>query len=310
MIKKAIGLVCVLAVPVLHAELSFEKSENRIRVNADGKLFTEFVYNTYAKPLFWPVVGPTGDEMTRNYPMKKGVDGEASDHPHHKSLLFHHGMISGENFWHEDGDKTGKVITEIDNVVLKQGKVIISSSNKWVGRKDKLVATDRSIHTIHIDGKGNRYIDFEVTMSPVGDDLVFGDTKEGSFAIRSHPELRLRGEVATAKAVNSAGDEGKSLWGKKAAWVNYFGTVNGKACGFAIFDHPDNLRYPTTWHARDYGLVAANPFGLSYFQKSGKGSGNHTIKSGDTITFKYRVVFHEGDHDAANIPGLFKDWAL
>lgn len=310
MFKNAAVWMCLLVVPAVQAELSFEKSDHKVRVNVDGALFTEFVFNTYAKPLFWPVIGPTGEEMTRNYPMKQGVAGEAKDHPHHKSLLFHHGDINGENFWHEDGDKTGKVITEIANVALEDGKVVITSANKWIGRNDKLVATDHSIHTIHVDVQGNRYIDFEVAMSPADGDLVFGDTKEGSFAIRSHPELRLKGEVAKGKAINSAGDTGKALWGKKAAWVNYYGPVNGKMCGFAIFDHPGNLRYPTTWHARDYGLVGANPFGLSYFQKAGKGAGNHTVKAGNTITFKYRVVFHKGDHEAANIPALFKAWAL
>ena len=291
-------------------EISLKSAENKISIQVDGEHFTDLVYNTYAKPLFWPVIGPTGEEMTRNHPMKTGVKDEAADHPHHKSLVFHHGDISGENFWHEDGDKTGKIETTIISAKVVDGKAVIQSTGKWIGRNDKLVCTDTTTHTLHVDKKGNRFIDFEVTMTSAESDIVFGDTKEGSFAIRTHPELRLKGSAAKGKAINSAGDTGKALWGKKAAWVNYYGPVNEKMCGFAIFDHPGNLRYPTTWHARDYGLVAANPFGLSQFLKSGKDSGKHTVKAGDNITFKYRVVFHGGDHEAANIPQLFKAWAL
>jgi hypothetical protein len=300
----------LFAKEVVADRVAAEKLDGKVRVTVDGKLFAELDYANYAKPIFWPIVGPTGEEMTRNYPMKQDVKDEARDHPHHKSLLFHHGIINDENFWHEDGDKTGVIKTELKSAKVVGGRVVIETTGKWIGRNDKLVCTDTTTYTLHTDDANNRYIDFDVTMTPADGDLVFGDTKEGSMAIRTHPELRLKGDVAKGKAINSAGDTGKDLWGKKAAWVNYYGPVNGKMCGIAIFDHPGNLRYPTTWHARDYGLIAANPFGLSYFLKAGKNAGNHTVKADSKITFKYRFVFHEGDHDAAGIPALFKKWAL
>ena len=173
--------------------------------------------------------------------------------------------MSGENFWHEDGDKTGHVEATVKSAKLVDGKVVIKAAGKWLGRNDKLVCTDETTYTLHVDKQGNRYIDFDITLTPGKEDLVFGGTKEGAFSIRTNPARRLKGSAAKGQAINSAGDTGKALWGKKAAWVNYYGPIKGETCGIAMFDHPGNLRYPTTWHARDYGLVAANPFGLSYF---------------------------------------------
>jgi len=140
-------------------------------------------------------------------------------------------------------------------------------------------------------------------------DVTFGDSKEGLMGIRTHPALRLKGKVAKGMAVNSAGDKGKSLWGKKAAWVSYWGPINGKTYGVSIFDHPKNLRHPTTWHARDYGLIAANPFGLHHFQKKPKGAGDYTIKNGEDQTFHYLFVLHRGDVKEAKIAERFKAWA-
>ncbi|HEX7010788.1 MAG TPA: DUF6807 family protein, partial [Phycisphaeraceae bacterium] len=144
--------------------------------------------------------------------------------------------------------------------------------------------------------------------------VTFGETKEGTMGIRTHPSLRLKGDekkgiVANGKAVNSEGVEGKDVWGKQAKWVDYWGEIDGKKIGIAIFDHPANPRHPTHWHARDYGLVAANPFGGHDFDKAApEGSGDMTLKNGDSVTFKYRFYFHEGDHAAANIPQAYQQW--
>jgi hypothetical protein len=130
------------------------------------------------------------------------------------------------------------------------------------------------------------------------------------MGIRSHPALNLKGKVAAGKAVNSEGLTGAAIWGKPARWVDYFAPIDGKTAGIACFDHPSNLRHPTTWHARDYGLIAANPFGLHDFDKKNpKGTGDHLIKKGQTLTLKYRWVFHTGTTAEAKIEEQWKAWA-
>jgi len=125
------------------------------------------------------------------------------------------------------------------------------------------------------------------------------------MGIRTHPALRIdKGAIA----VNSAGDKGDSLWGKSAKWVDYRGEIDGKAAGVAIFDHPTNPRHPTTWHARNYGLIAANPFGLSQFKKAAKGAGNMTVKAGDSVTFRYAFLFHRGSGEPKPVGDFYQEW--
>ena len=128
------------------------------------------------------------------------------------------------------------------------------------------------------------------------------------MGIRSNPSLRLKGPVAKGKAVNSEGVEGRAVWGKRAAWVSYWAPVEMNVIGFSIFDHPTNPRHPTWWHARDYGLVAANPFGIHNFERKPKGTGDLKIKDGETVTFRYRFLFHAGDVKSAGIAKRYEAW--
>jgi hypothetical protein len=143
--------------------------------------------------------------------------------------------------------------------------------------------------------------------------LVLGDTKEGTMAIRLAESMRLKPNKhyegkPTGHIVNSEGVKDGATWGKRAAWVDYYGPINGKTYGVAIFDHPDNPRYPTWWHVRDYGLFAANPFGIHDFEKKPAGTGNMTVPAGDSVTFRYRFIIHSGDQDAAGISGLYREY--
>jgi hypothetical protein len=109
--------------------------------------------------------------------------------------------------------------------------------------------------------------------------------------------------------VNSEGERNATAWGRPARWVDYSGTIDGKPVGIAVFDHPGNLRHPTRWHARGYGLFAANPFGLHDFAGEPRGSGSHTIPDGGTLRLRYRFVFHEGDAEHAGIERRWREWA-
>ena len=74
---------------------------------------------------------------------------------------------------------------------------------------------------------------------------------------------------------NALGDKGeKTLWGKPSPWCDFTGDVPKAGLrGIAIFDNPANLRYPTSWHVRDYGLMGANCFGYSHFSKEAYNKG-------------------------------------
>jgi len=91
--------------------------------------------------------------------------------------------------------------------------------------------------------------------------------------------------------VNSAGVRDEETWGKRADWCDYYGPIGGKTFGIAIFDNPANPRHPTSWHVRDYGLLAVNPFGAQAFDKSLPVQ-NSVLDAGRSLHLQYRVVIH------------------
>lgn len=290
--------------------LAVTPQDGKVRVELGGKLFTEYVFTDTPKPFFHPVIGPGETPMTRNYPMKE-VEGEDKDHPHHRSLWFCHGDVNGIDFWAQT-PKSGKIVQDkLEEAAVKDGIAVIRTTDRWVGPDGKLVMTDRRTMTLQALPGDARAIDFELTLIASEGDVTFGDTKEGSMAIRTAAELSLESKVAkaTGQCVNSEGDKGAAIWGKHAKWVDYWGQLNGKTVGVAIFDHPANPRHPTTWHARNYGLIAVNPFGLHDFEKKPKGAGDLKIKKGGQVTFRYRFLFHEGDVEQAKIAEAWRQYA-
>lgn len=292
------------------AEVQIKKVDGDYQVHIDGKLFTAYKFQDLRVPCFYPIHGPGEVPMTRAFPLEEARPGEESDHPHHTSLHYSHGDVNGLDFWHGGGknpEKGGKIVhSEVLSMNDGEDRATMKTKSKWLSLVgDKEICQDECAFAFGVY-EGNRYLDFQITIKATNGDVVFGDTKEGTMAIRTHPNLRLKGEVANGEAVNNAGDKDKDLWGKAAKWVDYWGKVDEKEVGVAIFDHPKNPRYPTTWHARDYGLIAANPFGYSYFYKDQGKDGKLTIKDGESITFRYGFLFHPGRHDAAKIEAIHK----
>jgi hypothetical protein len=280
---------------------------DRLRVEINGKLFTEYFFKDTPRPYCYPLIGPGEVAMTRNWPMKNTPD-EDHDHPHHRSLWYAHGLVNGHDFWSEQKN-FGKTVHD-GFVEVKSGKDVgvIKERNKWVTAEGELVCTDERTLRIYNPGAApERIIDFEITLKPAKGDLTLGDTKEGTMAVRLAETMRVKGKVGKGHIVNSAGVRDGETWGKRAAWCDYYGPVDDKIVGIAVFDHPQNPRHPTPWHVRDYGLFAANPFGLHDFEKlADKHAGDLVVPAGKSVTFRYRFYLHEGDEQQGKVAEKYK----
>jgi len=152
-----------------------------------------------------------------------------------------------------------------------------------------------------------RTIDCEFTLKASDGPITMGDTKEGTFGIRLGQHL----SAPLGHMINSHGGQGeKQIWGKPADWVNYYGTVSGRSVGIVVFDHPKSFRHPTTWHARGYGLLAANPFGVREFTSDLQKGGSWTIPEGSSLKFRYRVLIYEGNLSATQIAEAYQQYTL
>ena len=283
------------------AEVTAEKSEKGVVVKIDGDLFTEYVTEFRGKPILWPIIGPTGEPMTRAYPMSEDVEGERKDHVHHASFWFTHGDVNGNSFWHQETTRHREFKT------IQSGKTAkIVAVNDWIGKDGNKVLEDE--RTIEFGALGqSRFVDFTITLKATEGPVTFGDTKEGSFGVRVPHTMKVDAKLG-GKIVNSEGQVDAKAWGRPAAWVDYHGPVGGDTVGIAILNHPSSFRYPTYWHVRTYGLFAANPFGLSDFPDTTK-SGEYTLAKGEEITLRYRVLFHRGDEKEGKVAEVFSCYA-
>jgi hypothetical protein len=295
--------------------------DDRVRVEIGGQLFTEYVFKGASRPYCYPILAADGTSLVRDFPMKQ-TPGEDTDHPHHRALMFAHSNVNQVDFWNEGtaGTRFPKGNTVHDGFLeTKSGPVgILRTKNRWVAPDGKLIATDET--TMRFRGTADaRVLDYEVTIKALPDvPLVMGDNKDGTMAIRVAQWLTMPHQMqkkdipGSGHIVTAKGDRDAAAWGTRAEWCDFFAEHNGKTYGIALFDHPQNLRHPTWWMARDYGLFAANPFGQKDFEVAAKhppGKGDYTIPAGGSLTLRYRFYFHQGDEKAAKVAEHYADYA-
>ena len=312
-------LLVALGLP-LAGQVKITQSSDRISVEIDGKPYTALFVGAGAnKPYLHPLRSASGKQVTRSFPMEM-VEGERRDHPHHRGLWFAHGDVNGFDYWtNEDSQKraiTGRIaLKKVGDV--KNGKKSggFTAVFDWLDPAGKPILTE-SRRTVFRAEPNLRAIDFDITLTPAGSKVTFGDTKEGTFAMRLAAGLEEdpKGAPAvpkrTGRMVNAEGATGEpAVWGKRSNWVDYYGEVDGEKLGVAILDHPGNPRYPTYWMSRAYGLFAVNVFGVREFERDKSKDGSLTIQAGHTLRFRYRVIVHSGDAQSAGIGAQWARWA-
>lgn len=301
--------------------VTFQRQRYRIEVRIAGQPFTTYYFDpAVAKPYLMPLRSARGTVVTRQFPIGNTVppdhEHDPNLEPHQRPLYFAHGNIDGVDFWGEDafnryypgGEryKHGRtVFRRIITVRAGSDHGTIAAEFELVGPDGRHLATELQSYTFRADDK-QRIIDCHFVIRADKGPVKMGDTKEGTFAIRVAKEL----QSPPGTMVSSTGGKGeKEIWGKQADWVDYFGTINGEQLGIAIFDSPKSFHHPTYWHARAYGLFAANPFGLSFFQPGEHANGTYDIPAGSSIDFYYRVVIHPGDYQQAKIAEQYQRYA-
>lgn len=311
MLAPSLFAFLALAASAAAADRGFTVTErdDRVVITVDGQPFTEYRFKDTPRPYFYPLLAPGGVPLTRNFPMSRDRTDEDQDHPHHRSLWYAHGDVNGVDFW-ADGPQRGRI--EHVRVIEARGGAdegVLRTASRWVKPDGAVLLTDERTFRAHRGAGTGRWFDFTITLTaPSGLDVTLGDTKEGTMAVRLAESMRLKANKHYAGKPagtirQDTGVTGGDTWGKRAKWTDYSGPVadaGGRTFGITIYDHPQNPRYPTWWHVRDYGLFAANPFGVHDFEKQPAGTGDLKIPAGQSVTFKYRFHLHEGGEAAGD----------
>jgi hypothetical protein len=312
-----------------------EKNKNIIHVTIGGKHFTDFFFpDTIAKPVLYPIKAPNGTVITRGFPVTP-IAGEPTDHPHHLGLWFNFGDVNGLDFWNNSfaipADKKHlygdiKLVAVTENKGGEQGR--LGYKAVWNDHQNKTLL-DESTGFVFSEQNGVWMIDRKTTLTAKVQ-VVLKDNKEGALGLRMAHELQIptmetkkfkdangietiikavTDSIANGNYLNSNGLTGDDVWGKRATWCMMSAKMKSDSISVLMIDHPKNEVYPTYWHARGYGLFAANPMGANVFNKNNPVY-QRTLQPGESMTFRFRVAFASGKKvlDAKAIAVLEKDF--
>jgi hypothetical protein len=292
--KKIISTVLViisLSNTFAQTKIVAQKFNSKIDILINNNLFTSYILSQDEKyPFFFPVNGPSNASVTslRN-----------ANYPHHSSLFFGCDRVNGGNYWQE-GLERGQIVS-IRADILESGndKVIIENECIWRRPNASAPIKDTRRITITAPSKEVYQIDFDVTLEMLMD-VIIEKTNHSLFSGRMDADLAV---INGGTMINSNGEKGeKETFGKKAAWIDFYGKRGDKQEGMAIMQHPSNEWYPAPWFTRDYGFFSPTPM---YWPQNDKET---NLKKGQTIKLKYRVLVHSGDTSTAKIAEQFEKY--
>lgn len=294
-------------------------NENKITITIGNKFFTSFLYpDSLEKPVLYPIATVEGTIVTRGFPLNPKPN-DPTDHPHHIGIWFNYENVNGLDFWNNSyaipaNKKSAYGWIKTDKILETQSgeKGLLSYHTNWKNQQNETLLEETT--TLEFSEIGHKRVIDRVTTLRANTLVTFNDAKDGLLGLRLAHELQIptdkdqkftddKGIVTivkggTDKAANgnyitSEGKMGDAAWSTRAAWCKVFGKMNNDSVSIVIIDHPKNPNYPTFWHARGYGLFAANPLGEKIFT-NGKSAKNLKLAKGESVTFRYRVVIDEG----------------
>jgi hypothetical protein len=309
------------------------ESARRVDVTVDGKPFTSYIWpTTLKKPVLYPIRTAKGTLVTRGYPLEPRK-GERVDHPHHVGLWFNHGDVNGLDFWNNSDaipadrhDKMGTIVhSKIVDAKSGSGQGELTVESDWHKPDGSTLLKERTRYVFGADAT-SRSIDRITTLTALSERVVFNDNKEGVIGMRvtraleqpaTQPEVFtdasgkpsatkvLDNTGVTGEYTSSEGLKGDAVWGTRGRWTMLTGTVESEPVTLVMLDHPSNPGFPTYWHARGYGLFAANPMGEKVFT-DGKKELNVTIQPGKSIEFRHRILILSGQASAEAIERQYR----
>ena len=293
-----------------------EEPDGELAIDIEGDHFTSYRFSADGqRPYFHPLVGPTGQSVTREFPMTEGIEGETSDHPHHRGMWTAHGDLNGHDNWLEGYGKATIRHSGFSRLVSGPVYGSFDAGSEWIDRWGSIAMTDTRRVTVFNVGPNERLVEYSVRFSASHGQVTMGDTKEaGIVAIRVATSMdgpTKANPDGAGRIETSDGAIGEDeAWGRRASWCDYSGPVAGHVVGVAIMDHPTNPRFPTHWHVRNYGLMTVNPFGLhDFYGDTDAHRGDFIIPPYESRVFRYRILIHLGDVVAGSVRDRYHDFA-
>jgi hypothetical protein len=268
------------------AMVAFQQKPGNLFITIEGKPFATYVYEdtTITRPYFTHVKTPCGIQATRNQPPQEE---DPKDHPtFHPGIWLAFGDINGNDYWRLKAKVEHEMFLE--QPIGGPGKGTFTVRNYYLNADGKTrVCAEVASYTILTRPAGYLLI-WDSSFSSDAEDFTFGDQEEFGLGIRVNTKITVqygKGHISNADGLK----DGKEVWGKASKWVDYSGPADDKYIGMAVMPDPRNFR-PSWYHARDYGLVAANPFGRASMKQGEKSA--ITVKKGENLRLKFGVLVY------------------
>jgi hypothetical protein len=306
-----IGVNDALSRQAARVQVTPNEGAKRVDITIDGKPFTSYIWPAaQKKPVLYPLRTAKGTPVTRGFPLEPRK-GERVDHPHHAGMWFNHGDVNGFDFWNNSDDVTGERAKKMGTihhrriVEAKGGddRGQLSVETEWIDGAGTPLIREQTQFVFRGSGDA-RSIDRITTLTALAHKVLFRDNKEGTFGMRVASEL----EQPAGLYVSSDGKKGDAVWGTRGPWTLLGGSIASEPVTLAILDHPANPGYPTHWHARGYGLFAANPLGQKSLE-DGNVEITLLLEPGKSATFRYRVLILSAAPDSQRIERESKAFA-
>ncbi|TWU24727.1 DUF6807 domain-containing protein [Bythopirellula polymerisocia] len=309
-------IACATADKPTH-QFSVTQEDDGVTVNIDGELFTRYLTNSATRPVLWPVIGPTGEPMTRAWPVGPTNLNEKHDHIHHRSVWISYEGVNDIDFWQQEEKGVERTFPagiqkhrEFKKIEANDDTAVIVTVNDWLGPDGTKICEDERTWTFGTD-VDQRWLDCRFVLTASEGELRLADSKEGFFAVRVADSMNVDHKQG-GRIVSSRGLTDAAAWAQPAEWVDYQGPVAGETVGLAIFTHPESLNYPAPWHVRTYGLFAGNPLGELAFtdgdSKVQERPLRMTLAKGESLVLHYRIVLHRGDEKQAQLAEKYAEY--
>jgi hypothetical protein len=293
--------------------------EKKVDIFIGEKLFTSFLFpDSLEKPVLYPLHAANGTVVTRGFPLDPKPN-DPTDHPHHIGLWFNFENVNGLDFWNnsyaipkEKKQLYGWIRTDGILEISGGEKGLLSYHANWTNQQNDVLLEETT--RFEFSGSAHQRIIDRFTVLTANTDVLFTDAKDGLLGLRLAHEFQIptkedqkftddKGNVTIVKGgtdsipngnyITSEGKQGNDAWSTRGKWCKVYGKMGNDSISIAIIDHPKNPNYPTFWHARGYGLFAANPLGEKIFT-NGKSFKNLQLKKGESVTFRFRIIINDG----------------
>lgn len=300
MLKLSTAALLVSLISTAHSSAAdgvvcFARQADRLEIKVDDVAMATYVFrdDKILRPYFAHLRAPNGFQVTRNHPPVAGVD--AADHDTmHPGLWLAFGDLSGGDFWRNKAKVEHVEFVSEPRVDGNNGTFTVR--NRYI-RGDNTICDE--LCRVAVFARASGYWIVLDSRFSGSDDFYFGDQEEMGLGVRVATPLTVKNGGALLNSDALRGE--KQVWGRQADWCDYGGKIDGQPVGVTLIPDPANFR--RSWfHARDYGFVAANPFGRQAFTKGEKSQ--LIVRSGESLRLRFAVRVHLA---AGDLPSAYSE---